>query len=98
MKVKRLFLTAAAAWLLHGGTAAQDSTAAALPQQWTLQQCIDRAKEQNVAVRRLRLSAQSAQIDVKDAKSARLPQVSFQTSQGFSNRPFQSTSAVVNGS
>lgn len=98
MKVKRLILTAAAAWLLHSGMAAQDSTATALPQQWTLQQCIDRAKTQNVAVRRLRVSAQSAQIDVKDAKSARLPQVSFQTTQGFSNRPFQSNSAMVNGS
>ena len=63
MNVKRLIISAAALWLVHMGVAAQDSTAAALPLQWTLQDCIDRAKAQNVAVRKSRVSAQSAQLD-----------------------------------
>lgn len=98
MNVKRLIISAAALWLVHIGLSAQDSTTAVLPSQWTLQDCIDRAKAQNVTVQRSRVSAQSAQLDVKNAKNARLPEVSFQTNQGFSNRPFQSTSSMVSGS
>lgn len=98
MNVKKLIISAAALCLVHVGMTAQDSTATALPSQWTLQDCIDRAKAQNVTVRKSRVSAQSAQIDVKDAKNSRLPDVSFSTSQGFTNRPFQSTSSMVSGS
>lgn len=89
--------------LLALGTAARavtapDSAQAARPAQWTLKNCISWAKQQNITVRKNRVNAQSAQIDLKDAKSNRLPTVSFSTSQQFTNRPFEESSSVVNGS
>lgn len=36
-----------------------------LPAQWDLQACIDYALQQNITIRKNRLSAESAQVDVK---------------------------------
>ena len=68
------------------------------PTAWTLQQCIDYAKQQNITIKKNRVNVRSAQLDLQDAKNARLPEVSFSTSQNLTNRPFQKNTSVVNGS
>lgn len=69
-----------------------------IPAQWDLQSCIDYAKEQNITIRKNRITAASTQIDVKTAKAALFPSLSFSTSQQVVNRPYQETSSRVGGS
>ena len=66
-----------------------------IPDQWDLQSCIDYAKEQNITIRKNRITAASTQIDVKTAKAAMFPSLSFSTSQQVVNRPYQETSSRV---
>ena len=42
----------------------------ALPAQWDLQTCIDYALQHNITLKRNRISAESAEVDVKTAKAA----------------------------
>lgn len=69
-----------------------------LPEKWTLQDCIDYAMEQNITLRKSRVTAESTAVDVKTAKAALFPSLSFSTSQNMVNRPYQETSSVVSGS
>lgn len=69
-----------------------------LPEEWTLQDCIDYALEQNITLHKSRISAESTAVDVKTAKAALFPSLSFSTSQNMVNRPYQETSSVVSGS
>lgn len=69
-----------------------------LPAQWDLQTCIDYALQQNITIRKNRVNAQSSQIDVKTAKAALFPNLSFSTSHNVVNRPYQETSNMVSGS
>lgn len=66
------------------GVAAQNGTstqipgsseqpADSLPTQWDLQACIDYALQQNITIRKNRLNAESAQVDVKTARAALFP-------------------------
>ena len=71
---------------------------ARLPAQWDLQSCIDYALEQNITIRKNRVTAESTQIDVKTAKAALFPSLSFSTSQQVVNRPYQETRSRVSGS
>ena len=48
----------------------EDSVSATLPAQWNLQTCIDYALRQNITIRRNRLNAESAEVDVKTARAA----------------------------
>lgn len=67
-------------------------------QEWDLQSCIDYALKQNITIRKNRITAQGTQIDVKTAKAALFPNLSFSTSQQVVNRPYQETSSLVSGS
>ena len=69
-----------------------------IPAQWDLQSCIDYAKEQNITIRKNRITAASTQIDVKTAKAALLPSLSFSTSQLVVTRLSHETSSRVSGS
>ena len=73
------------------GVAAQNDTSAqtpgssgqladGLPAQWDLQTCIDYALQQNITIRKNRLSAESAQVDVKTARARPLPATPFHAS------------------
>lgn len=68
------------------------------PAQWDLQSCINYALQQNITIRKNRVNAESTQIDVKTAKAALFPNLSFSTSQNMVNRPYQETSSRVSGS
>lgn len=98
MKVRRLLLIAATVVTATLPVAAQDTTAMAKPAVWSLQNCIDYAKQQNITIKRNKVNAQTAAVSVAQAKAAREPSLSFSTNQGFTNRPFQESSAMVNGS
>ncbi|MCD8557152.1 MAG: TolC family protein [Bacteroides graminisolvens] len=57
------------------------------PAEWTLSNCIEYALQQNISVRKNRISAESSSIDVKTAKAVLFPSLSFSTSQNYVNRP-----------
>ncbi len=73
-------------------------SATSLPSQWDLQSCIDYALQQNITIRKNRVNAASTLIDVKTAKAALFPSLSFSTSQNVVNRPYQETSRTISGS
>ncbi len=73
-------------------------SATSLPAQWDLQSCIDYALQQNITIRKNRVNAASTLIDVKTAKAALFPSLSFSTSQNVVNRPYQETSRTISGS
>ncbi|MBO4871663.1 MAG: TolC family protein [Muribaculaceae bacterium] len=68
------------------------------PTAWTLEDCINWAKQENVSVKRGRVSVEQQRINIADARSSRLPSVSFSTNQGLSYQPFRANSLSVNGS
>lgn len=68
------------------------------PAEWTLQQCIDYALQENISIRKNKINAESASVDVKTAKAALFPSLSFSTSQNMVNRPYQESSSTVSGS
>ena len=70
---------------------------AARVQEWSLQDCIDYALENNITLQKSRITAESSAIDVKTAKSALFPNLSFSTSHSLINRPYQQTSSTVSG-
>lgn len=66
---------------------------------WTLDDCINYAKEHNITLQKARLQKQSAYEDVKSAKAALLPSLSASTNQSVGYRPWQDTgtTTVTNG-
>ena len=67
--------------------------------QWTMQECIDYAMQNNIILQKARLSQQSAVEDVKGSKGALLPTVSASANQSLGYRPWQDTGSttVTNG-
>lgn len=66
----------------------EGTTQTVRPQQWTLQSCIDYALEQNITIRRNRLTAASSEIDVKTAKADFLPSITGSLSGSLRNNPW----------
>ncbi len=100
MKTIGYILLAANMLFMAVGANAQDNAAAVeeKPYTWTLQDCINWAKQQNITVQRNKVNVRTSHIAVEDAKSNRLPTVNFSTSQYVSNRPFQESYSGVVGS
>ena len=68
-----------------------------LPEQWTLRSCIDYALENNITIQRNRISAESAEEDVKSAKADFLPSISGSISQRIVNRPNDTNGTIISG-
>ena len=105
INVKRLAVIAVLGTGILTGISAQNSSVqtdtqneVATPAQWDLQSCIDYALQQNITIRKNRVNAESTQIDVKTAKAALFPSLSFSTGQNMVNRPYQESSNTVSGS
>ena len=64
---------------------------------WTLEDCINYALEKNIQLQQDKISLQETEEDVKNAKSALFPSLSFNTGHNLVNRPYQENSATVNG-
>ncbi len=52
---------------------------------WSLRDCIEYARQENISVKKSRLSVESREVDVKLSKAALFPDLSGSISQGFSN-------------
>ena len=78
------------------GTQQQDSTQT-LPAQWNLQACSDYALQQNITIRKNRLNAKSAEVDVKTARAALFPSLTASVSQRIVNRPNSQTNTIIDG-
>lgn len=63
-------------------------TASAQTKKWTLQECIDYAVENNIALRQSRNAHLAGLEDTYQAKAAMFPTLNASTSQGITNRPF----------
>ena len=111
MKLTRLLLMSGCAALACFYSQAQDSAAVVSapvtvvtpaadekPFTWTLQDCIDWAKQQSITVQRNKMSVRTSQIALQDAKDNRLPTVNFSSNQQIGYRPFQESHASVIGS
>lgn len=64
---------------------------------WTLNDCIRYALEQNIQLQQNRLSLEESKVDVKTAKAALFPSLSFSTGHNMTNRPYQEISSMVSG-
>ena len=96
MNVRRLTVITflmVCAWCGSGSLLAQEQ-----PSEWTLQNCIEYALQQNISIRKNRVNSQSTQVDLKTAKAALFPSLSFSTSQNVANRPYQESSSYISGS
>ncbi len=74
-------------------------TAQEIPEVWNLENSIRYALENNITVQRSRLNAESSYVDVKTAKAALFPSLSFSISQNVVNYPYNRTytDAIDNG-
>ncbi len=71
----------------------------ATTKKWTLQNCIDYAKQNNISLKKNQVQHLSALEDVEQSKAALLPSVTANTSQNIVYRPFIASgqSTVANG-
>ena len=104
--IKKMTVAGCAGLMCVLGVAAQDSVAVATaapttiekPYAWTLQDCIDWAKRQSITVQRNKVNVRTQALNLEDAKSNRLPTVSFSSSQQVGYRPFQESHNSILGS
>ena len=85
--------------LLLIGVAMLGTVQMSAQKQWTLQDCIDYAMENNITLKKSQLKKQSATEDLKGAKAALLPTVSASTNQSLGYQPWKDTGMayVTNG-
>ena len=101
--VKYMLLTCCLGLLVAPDTVAQDSASVdaavqEIPFVWTLQDCINWAKQQNITVQRNKVNVRTQALNLEDAKNNRLPTVSFSSNQQLGYRPFQENHSAVIGS
>lgn len=65
--------------------------------QWSLQQCLDYAMQNNIQLKQKSLTTKQSQEDVSQSKSALFPSVSFSTSQNMNYRPFSEQTTTLEG-
>lgn len=75
----------------------QDTQEAQGVRKWTLNDCINYALEQNIQLRQNKISLEESSVDVKTAKAALFPSLSFNMGHTVTNRPYQETSNTVSG-
>lgn len=107
--INKLFVAGCLGMLAVVGVSAQDTTAVTntvtvtpvvleKPFTWTLQDCIDWAKQQSITVQRNKVNVRTQALNLEDARNNRLPTVNFSTNQQLGYRPFQESHSAVIGS
>lgn len=81
----------------RGAAAEGQETSLPSPREWDLQSCIDYALQHNITIRRNRVNAESAEVDVKTAKAALFPSLSASVGQRIVNRPYSETNTIIDG-
>lgn len=89
--MKHRLIFAAAFLLISGMLQAQTK-------QWSLQDCLDYALKNNIQLQKSKLSLQESQVDVKSAKAALFPSLSFSTSHGLTYTPWTENASFINES
>ena len=77
--------------------AAATSASAQEVKKWTLDDCMDYALKKNIQLQQNKISLEESSVDVKTAKAALFPSLSFSTGHNVTNRPYQETSNTVSG-
>ena len=98
--MKYILLTCCLGLWVAPDTIAQDSASVIQerPYAWTLQDCINWAKQQNITVQRNKVNVRTQALNLEDARNNRLPTVSFSSNQQVGYRPFQESHNAVIGS
>ena len=98
---KAVCIMAAAFCLLVKTVQAQDTTTHVITDstafaglKWTLQQCIDYAKQHNIQINNLRLSTQSAEQDLMQSRAARQPDLNASLSHSLTRGKVLDTTGV----
>ncbi|MCF0195814.1 MAG: TolC family protein, partial [Bacteroidaceae bacterium] len=68
---------------------------AAAQEAWTLQDCINHARDNNIQIQKNRVTEQQGEATLRQYKGALMPSLSFSTNQGVGIRPFEETVAIV---
>ena len=92
MKQRIVYAIAALAFAFPSASFAQEAV-----KEWSLDDCIRYALEQNIQLRQSRLSLEESKVDVRTAKAALFPSLSFTTGHNVINRPYQENSSTVSG-
>lgn len=66
-------------------------------QEWTLEDCINYALDKNIQLQQNKNALEESEIEIKSAKAALFPSLSFSTSHNLVNRPYQENSNTVSG-
>lgn len=66
------------------------------PQTWTLESCINYALEQNISIKQSQNTLEQNIVDMKSAKAALFPSLSFSTSHNYNNQPYGGLGSVGN--
>lgn len=66
-------------------------------QRWTLNDCIQYALEKNIQLQQSRISLEESEVEVKSARAALFPSLSFSSGHNVTNRPYQENSNTVSG-
>lgn len=91
MKRKKLMLTGLVL-LAAGGLHAQNESGA-----WSLKDCIDYAIRNNIQLQKSRIAQKESEVELKQAKAALFPSLSFSSNQNVTNRPYsESQTNIVN--
>lgn len=77
--------------------AAATSAVAQNGKTWTLNECIDYALEKNIQLQQDKISLEGSTVDVKTARAALFPSLSFSSGHNVTNRPYQENSNTVSG-
>jgi outer membrane protein len=93
----KYFLTLAILFTFYCTLYAQDSTLIGKTINWNLVKCIDYAKQNNIPINTLRLSALTSQQQYLLAKAARLPNLSGTASQNFQHYNNSAATVDANG-
>lgn len=64
---------------------------------WTLEDCIKYALEKNIQLQQSRILLEESEVDVKTARAALFPSLSFSSGHNITNRPYQESSNTVSG-
>lgn len=83
---KQLFLLALTPWM---------TILAPAQEQWSLQDCLDYALQNNIQVRKNRISEEQGEVNLWQDKGALFPSLSFSTNQSVGYRPFEENTAIV---
>lgn len=73
------------------------SASAQEARKWTLEDCIDYALEKNIRLQQDKISWEETSVDVKTARAALFPSLSFSSGHNVTNRPYQEQSNTVSG-